>query len=541
MSELERISDQVLDLLIEEDPLGETFQGYPGTDSKLSDLDEAAEADLKARALALAAAAREADGDDWVTREVAIEQAEAIAIRVDSRLVEHAVADMMVSAIIRLLSVVPLGRPKDEKDYFTRLAGIPEYLRKAADRHRMGVAAGRLPVRARAEHAVSHLDHYLADAANDPLRQVPVTNTAERDRLIDDLVRPAFATYRDVMKDEIAPHGRPQDKPGLCWLPDGEAVYASLARMHTTTDRTAEELHQTGLDLIAQLAEEYVTIGSRVFGVKTVEELHHRLRTDPAMRWKNAEEMVASAKATKERAEAAAPDWFGLLPSQRCLVEATPEADEKNSPTAYYYPPALDGSKPGIYYTNTYKANERDWYVSEATAFHEAVPGHHFQVTIAQELTGLPKLRRYSFVNSYAEGWGLYSERLADEMGLYSSDIARLGMLAMDSMRAVRLVVDTGLHAFGWSRERTMDYMRANTVMSEVEIQLETDRYIEMPGQALSYMVGRLEILRLRARAKQEMGAAFDIKAFHDLVLGSGSLPMTVLDQVVADWTKGTV
>jgi uncharacterized protein (DUF885 family) len=540
MSELERIADEVLALIIEEDPLGEMIQGYPGIDSRLSDLDEAAEADLKDRALKLAQAAREADTTDWVTREVAVNQAEAIAARVDSRLIEHTVADLMISPITRLLALVPLGRPRNEQDYFTRLATIPEYLGKAAVRHRGGVAAGRVPVAARAQYAVSHLDHYLANPAADPLRQVPVTNTAERDRLIDDLVRPAFATYREVLKDEIAPRGRGQDKPGLCWLPDGEATYAAMARVHTTTDRTAKDLHQTGLDLIERLAEEYVEIGSRVFGLKTVEEVQHRLRTDPALRWSSAEEMLASAWATMDRAEAAAPHWFGLLPSQRCRLEPTPEADEQNAAAAYYYPPALDGSRPGVYYANTYRATERDKYVSEAIAFHEAVPGHHFQCTIAQELSGLPKLRRFSAVNSYVEGWGLYCERLADEMGLYSDDLARLGMLSMDSMRAARLVVDTGLHAFGWSRERTLEYLRANTVMSEVEIQSETDRYIEMPAQALSYMVGRLEILRLRARAREEMGEAFDIKGFHDLVLGSGPLPLAVLDGVVANWSKGT-
>jgi uncharacterized protein (DUF885 family) len=537
VSDIERISDAVLDLIIEEDPLNEAVQGFPGIDSRLSDLDEAAEQDLRRRALETAQAARALDTDDRVTQEVAIAQAEAIAARIDSRIVEWAVADLAVSPITRLLSLVPLGRPSDS-DYFTRLAGFPEYLRKAAERHRMGVAAGRTPVRARAEFAVKHLDEYLANPAADPLRHVPVENETERDRLLDEVVRPAFAEYRRVLDDEIVRHCRPQDKPGLCWLPDGDAAYASFARMHTTTDRTPEELHQTGLDLIARLAEEYVEIGSRAFGVKTVDEVFDRLRNDPAMRWKDADELLASSRATIERAEAAAPEWFGILPSQRCELRPSPKATEQNEAVAYYYPPALDGSRPGIYYANTYKANERDRFIYEAIAFHEAVPGHHFQCTIAQELTELPKLRRFSYVNSYAEGWGLYSERLADEMGLYSDDIARLGMLANDSMRAARLVVDTGLHAFGWSRERTIEYLRSNTVMSEVDIAAETDRYIEMPGQALSYMVGRLEILRLRARAQEEMGAAFDIKGFHDLVLGSGSVPMAVLDRLVAEWSK---
>nr|WP_232328390.1 DUF885 domain-containing protein [Kibdelosporangium sp. MJ126-NF4]CEL21229.1 protein of unknown function DUF885 [Kibdelosporangium sp. MJ126-NF4]CTQ96204.1 protein of unknown function DUF885 [Kibdelosporangium sp. MJ126-NF4] len=543
MTQIEKIADEVLQLLIEEDPLGELVQGLPGVDSRLSDLGEAAQASLRTRALDAARRAKateEGTDGDWVTRAVVIDQAEAIAARVQSRLIETEVADMMVSPIARLHSMLPTVQPKDEeaeRNFFTRLAAIPEYLATAAERHRGGIANGRPPVGSRVTYALSHLDNYLANPADDPLRQVPVTNTAERDRLLDELVRPAFATYRDALAEDVAPHGRPDDKPGLCWLPGGEVTYASLARVHTTTDRTAEDLHQTGLALIEALADEYLEIGGRVFGVKTVAEVHHRLRTDPALKWNSAEELLAGARAAMDRAEAAAPDWFGLLPSQACGLERTPAAVEENQSSAYYYPPALDGSKPGIYYANTYRATERDRYLSESTAFHEAVPGHHFQCTIMQELT-LPLLRRCSLINAYVEGWGLYCERLADEMGLYSDDIARLGMLAADSVRAARLVVDTGLHALGWSRQQTVDYLRANTVMSEVEIQGETDRYIGMPGQALSYMVGRLEIQRLRARAKDELGAAFDIKKFHDLVLGTGPVPMATLDRVVAEWTK---
>ncbi|CAM4059743.1 DUF885 domain-containing protein [Kibdelosporangium persicum] len=540
MTQTEKLADEVLELLIEQDPLGEMIQGLPGVDSRLSDLDEAAEASLRSRALDAARRARALETDDWGTRAVAIDQAEAIVARIDAKLVETEVADLMVSPIARLHSMLPMVRPKDaeaERDYFTRLATIPEYLAKAAQRHRTGIAAGRTPVASRAAYALTHLDNYLAHPESDPLRQVPVTDTAERDRLIDELVRPAFAKYRTAIAEDVAPHGRPDDKPGLCWLPDGEATYASLARVHTTTDRTAEDLHQTGLALIEALAEEYAEIGGRAFGVRTVAEVHHRLRTDPALKWTSAEELLAGARAAMDRAEAAAPRWFGLLPSQACVLERSPAASEEHEAGAYYHPPALDGSRPGIYYANTYRATERDRYISEATAFHEAVPGHHFQCTIAQELT-LPMLRRCAAINAYAEGWGLYCERLADEMGLYSDDVARLGMLAMDSVRAARLVVDTGLHAFGWSRQRVVDYLRDNTVMSDVEIQSETDRYIGMPGQALSYMVGRLEIQRLRARAADELGAAFDIKAFHDLVLGSGPLPMAALDQAVAEWTK---
>jgi uncharacterized protein (DUF885 family) len=541
MTDLERISDEMLELIVEEDPFSEGIQGYPGADSKLSDLDEAAEADLRSRALELVRQVGELETDDWITQAVVVNQGEAIAARIDSRLVEHAVADLLVSPMTRLLTLLPLVRPKDadaERAFFTRLAKIPEYLAKAVDRHRGGVAAGRTPVASRAAYAIEYLDNYLAKPGDDPLGRVPLTNVVERDRLLEDVVRPAFATYRQALVDDIAPHGRPDEKPGLCWVTGGDAAYTGLARVHTTTDRTPEDLHQTGLDLIEALAEEYLEIGSKVFGVGTVEEVHERLRTDPALKWNSAEELLAAARAAMDRAEEAAPRWFGLFPSQACQLQATPEADGPHETAAYYYPAALDGSRPGIYYANTYRATERDRYISEATAFHEAVPGHHFQLTISQELTGLPQLRRLAQINSYSEGWGLYCERLADEMGLYSDDVARLGMLAMDSVRAARLVVDTGLHAFGWSRQRTVEYLRANTVMSEVEVQSETDRYIEMPAQALSYMVGRLEIQRLRARAAKELGSAFDIKAFHDLVLGGGSLPMPVLDEVVARWSR---
>lgn len=216
--------------------------------------------------------------------------------------------------------------------------------------------------------------------------------------------------------------------------------------------------------------------------------------------------------------------------------DTLPPGEAPDGPTAYYLRPALDGSRPGTYFANTYLVEERERFTAEGIAFHEAVPGHHFQLALAQELTELPMLRRLARVTVYLEGWGLYTERLADEMGLYSDDLARLGMLAADSIRAARLVVDTGLHAMGWSRQQVVEYLRANTVMDEVDIQSETDRYIEWPGQALSYMVGRLEIQRLREHAEQELGAAFDIRAFHDTVLCNGILPLSVLSDVVGDW-----
>ncbi|MEV5538634.1 DUF885 domain-containing protein [Saccharopolyspora shandongensis] len=537
------LADELIEVLADEDPLNELLQGIPGIDHRLGDPDESAESAIRERALRIAAAARSIDPppEDRITRGVVVQQAEAVVTRLGARLVEHTMHDLLISPIAKLLEILPAVRPsgpQQEQDFLTRLAAIPDFLAKAADRHRHGAAAGRTPVARRVREAVAHLDAYLSAPESDPLRQAPLHSVDERDRLLADVVRPAFAAYRNVLHAEIQPHGRPDDRPGLCWLPGGAETYAALARMHTTVDWTPEDLHRTGLAAIEGLAEEYAEIGSREFGLRTAAEVQQRMRTDPALRWQNAAELLKAAQAAISRAEEAAPEWFGRQPAQRCRVEAVPADREANATAAAYLPAPLDGSRPGIYYANTYRAEERPRFLAEATAFHEAVPGHHFQITLAQELTGVPLIRRAAWINAFMEGWGLYAERFADEAGLYSDDVARLGMLAMDSMRAARLVVDTGLHAFGWSREQVVDFLRANTVMPEVEIQSETDRYIENPGQALSYLVGRLEIQRLRARAEAQLGPAFDLRAFHDVVIGNGPLPMPVLDEVIAEWSS---
>ncbi|MDA3626720.1 DUF885 domain-containing protein [Saccharopolyspora sp. WRP15-2] len=542
MTTVRELADDALELIAAADPLNELLQGLPGTGDRLNDLSEAAERSIRDRACRIVETARriEATGEDRITLGVVVQQAESVITRIDARLVEHTVHDIEVSPLGKLLDLLPSTRPsgaQQEQDFLARLAAIPQFLADAADRLRTGLAAGRVPIARRVRAAVAYLDAHLAAPEADPLHQVPLEAAAERDRLLAEVVRPAFAAYRDVLRTEVQDHGRPDERAGLCWLPDGAATYAALARMHTTTDRTPEELHRTGLELIAELAEEYAEIGSRVFGVSTAAEVQHRMRTDPALLWSNGPELLDAARTAIERAERAAPEWFGRLPALRCQVEPVPADRGPNASAAYYLPGPIDGSRPGTYYANTHLAEQRPRFLAEATAFHEAVPGHHVQITLAQELTGVPKIRQFAWVNSYMEGWGLYAERFADEAGWYTDDVARLGMLAMDSMRAARLVVDTGLHAFGWPRQQAVEYLRANAVMPEVEIQSEVDRYLEAPGQALSYMVGRLEIQRLRERAREALGAAFDLREFHDVVLGSGTLPLPVLDLVVADWT----
>ncbi|MGW5050696.1 DUF885 domain-containing protein [Actinokineospora sp. NPDC004072] len=539
------LADELTTLKFDAEPVFATLLGVPGYDDRLAD--PSAEAEARVRATAVDIAGRAAaltglQGQDAITAKVTTQQAEAMVDAIDARLGEHTVTDLFVGPAASLLSFLPMIVLPDADraaSYLARLRAIPAHLDAHAQRHREGVAAGRVPVRRLVDNAVAHLDRHLAGGP-DPLLAPAVPGedrgfAAERERVVAEVVRPAFARYRQALVDDIAEHGRPDDRPGLCALPDGDAAYARMVRVHTTTDRTPDELHQTGLDVIAGLREEYAALGEKVFGTRDQAEVFRRLIEDPALRWTSAEELLDDARACIERAEAVAPQWFGRLPSQRCKVEAVPANEAAGAPAAYYMQPSMDGLRPGVYYANTHEAEKRDRFLSEVTAFHEAVPGHHFQLTIAQELD-LPLLRRIADVNAYSEGWGLYTERLADEMGLYSDDLARIGMLAMDSMRAGRLVVDTGLHAKGWSREQAVSYLRENTPLSAVDINAEVDRYIAYPGQALSYMVGRLEIQRIRAAAEQRLGARFDIRGFHDVVLGNGMLPLSVLDEVVRGW-----
>ncbi|KAA9151207.1 DUF885 domain-containing protein [Amycolatopsis acidicola] len=541
------LADEFVTALFDEEPLWPAVLGVESTREGLGEVTEKAEAAQRAKLAEFIRRAGELtpeDARDSVTRDVLISQARNYLDRFDTHAAEYTVTDLMIAPAPGLLMMLPMIAVPDETQaelHLGRLAAIPRYLEQSADRHRAGIESGRVPVEHLVRAAIAHLDRYLADPAADPLlRQPPPTEEFERKRaeLVENTVRPAFRAYRDVLENEILGHGRPQDKPGLRWLPGGEEMYAAAVRAHTTTDRTPDELHETGLRIIRELAAEYSELGQRVFGTADVAEIHEKLRTDPSLRWKDSDELLDTARSAISRAAAAAPDWFGKVPPHEWTVQAVPEADSPGAPAAYYLPPAMDGSRPGIYFANTYDVTSRFRHTAEVTAFHEAIPGHHFQLSTSLTLTDLPLLRRIGDFTAYAEGWGLYTERLAQEMGLYSSDLALLGMLTMDSMRAGRLVVDTGLHAKGWSRQQAVDFLREHTPMPQVEIDAEVDRYIAWPGQALSYMVGRLEILRIREEAKRALGESFDIRAFHDVVLGGGSLPMSVLESVVSAWVR---
>jgi len=485
------------------------------------------------------------DQQQRVTREMLIWEATARANMSEAPLTEMG-ADPIGGDQAMLPVVLPkLGVPTAEvaDAVVAKLGNVGRMFRDWADRHREGLGNGRLPSRMAVDQTVTQLDEWLAK----PLAEDPLLNIREpadlpdadawRGRVRDAIeheVRPGLATFRDVLRDEIGPSARPDDRVGLSWVPDGDETYERTIRFYTTLTLPAREIHEVGLAQVEKLAGEYREIGGQVLGTSDLQAIFDALRTDPALHHTNGPDIVAASKTALAKAKAAMPDWFGVQPKADCDVE-----EIKGGPIAYYFPPAKDGSRGGIFFMNT--SDPAGWgrYEIEATSYHEGIPGHHLQLAIAAELETIPEFRKRAFVAAYGEGWGLYTERLADEMGLYSTPLDRLGMLSADSMRACRLVVDTGIHALGWSRRQAIDYMLANSPMREGPVTAEIDRYIVTPGQALAYMLGRLEILRFRAEARETAGDQFDIKGFHDTVLSSGALPLPVLGRLVREWADG--
>jgi len=360
-------------------------------------------------------------------------------------------------------------------------------------------------------------------------------------RVVRDTCRPAFAGYRAFVADEVLPAARPDDRPGLAEVPGGAEAYARLARCHTSLDLPPETIHSIGQEEVARIDAELAELAGRVLGTRNAAEARGRLRGDPALHFSAPDEVAVVARRSLDRAQAAIGGSFGVLPKAACEVVEMPAHEAEHSTIAYYREGSPDGSRPGRFYINTSRPETRPRYEAEALAFHESVPGHHLQITIAQEIVGMPEFRRLSGSTAYIEGWGLYTERLSDEMGLYSGDLDRLGILSFDGWRACRLVVDTGMHALGWTRRQAIDFMVEHTALAPNNVANEVDRYISMPGQALAYKLGQLELLRLRAQAREALGARFDIRAFHDAVLTEGALPLGTLRRVVETWVASKV
>jgi uncharacterized protein (DUF885 family) len=552
------IADEYWEAKLEASPLFASYLGDHRYDDRADDLSAEQEHRLRATWVGLrerAAAIDGADGDgalddaDRVTCDLLIQELDDNVRGIDLRLAELASDQMEGIHADLLITADQLQAPEPEHATMAleRARQFGRMLDQAAERYREGLAGGRTPARINVERSINQVDGYLAS----PLESDPFANLrgpdgwdgleAWRGQLTDivrDDLRPAFARYRDVLRDELLPAARPDERPGLQWLDDGAELYEALIQLHTGLPLTPEELHAIGMaEVTDKLPGEYSEVGGRQFGTAELAEVFGHLLDDPALRYGDADEIMTHATACFEAARAAMGDWFGILPEADCVLKPVPNYLEADSPAAYYSPPAPDGSRPGEYFVNLHEPTKRGRAETASIAYHEAIPGHHLQLAIASERTDLPAFRRLSWgQTAFVEGWALYTERLAEEMGLYQSDLDRLGMLASDSWRACRLVVDTGLHTMGWTRQQAIDFMTAHAPVSRNEIVVEVDRYIGMPAQALAYKVGQREILRLRDEAKAALGAGFDIKAFHDTVLSAATISLPVLRDRVGGW-----
>ena len=441
----------------------------------------------------------------------------------------------------QLAAFQPTATPEQLDAFLARLADYPRFMAANAELVREGLAGGLTAARIVTDRTVSQLERMLGTPPEESpiLAALPHLSAVDRERVVAsvrDYVGPADAAFLEALSGDYLRASR--EEPGLCSAPNGEELYRTQIRYWTSLDLDPAELHRIGLEELASIEGERRVIARELgFGDDT-KAARNAIKTDPRYIPVSIEALLERARGQIARAMASAPRYFGNLPRAGCEVWPVEPYKEQDAPAAYYYPPTIDGSRPGIYYVNTYHLSSRTYVTLASTSFHEAVPGHHFQIALQAEHPSLNAFRRLGSRMAgmaYTEGWGLYAERLADEMGLYLDSAERFGMLDGQSHRAARLVVDTGLHAFHWTRERSIRQL-LEAGLSETDAVIETDRYICWPGQALAYKTGQREIERLRAEAAAKLGSRFDIRAFHDALLGHGTLPLATLAKELPRW-----
>jgi uncharacterized protein (DUF885 family) len=445
--------------------------------------------------------------------------------------------------IFQAVPAMTVGSPEAAERYLSRLSRIGATLDALGQRYLAEAADGRTPTAVGVEHSIRQLEGYLALPVTDDALLAPVRDAdpALRESALAHVtatIRPAMDRLAGLLRHELGPRARPQDRVGIREIPGGEAGYRAAVARHTTTALTPDDLHAIGLAELDELAREWSRTGREALGESDFTVIAARLRDDQALRFRSREEIVAAARDALDRAEAARDRWFEPYAIPGCAIEEINPIDSGNTAMAYYRPPAVDGSRPGAFCLGTTEPGERYRYEYEALAFHESVPGHHLQLATAQTLD-IPRYRRHLDVElcAFNEGWGLYAERLANETGLYSGPVARLGMLSFAALRACRLVVDTGMHHRGWSRQQAIDFLYGHTATTRANARDEVDRYIAWPGQALAYVTGRREIVRLRGRAQQALGPRFDLREFHHAVLRNGAIPLSLLEDEIGRWT----
>ncbi|HWJ07691.1 MAG TPA: DUF885 domain-containing protein [Steroidobacteraceae bacterium] len=456
-----------------------------------------------------------------------------------------------LASMHQVAEIIVFRTVKDYDQWLARLDTVDHLVDQNVALMREGVRRGLVPPKILIQRLPKQIDRQLVtDPTHSPFyapfQKMPESiPAAERERLqaaarktITTKVVPAYARLKQYVERDYLPKCR--DTVGIWDTPKGEQRYAELARWYTTTDLTPDQIHELGLQEVARIRAEMLRVIERTGFKGSFEEFLTYLRTDPKFHYTEPKQLFEAYSAMAKRVDPLLPQYFGKLPRMPYGVRAIDDQTAPDTTTAYYQPPAMDGTRAGFYYVNLYKPEERPKYEIPVLTIHEAVPGHHLQIALAQELGELPKFRRDFEATAYVEGWGLYSESLGQEMGFYDDPYDKFGQLTYEMWRAVRLVVDTGLHHKRWTRQQAIDYFKANAAKTELDIVNEVDRYIGWPGQALAYKIGELRIKQLRREATAALGDRFDIRAFHDVVLASGAVPLDVLSGNVHRWIEAT-
>ncbi|OWW72545.1 hypothetical protein A7A36_16145, partial [Acinetobacter baumannii] len=446
------------------------------------------------------------------------------------------------------ISSIPFDNAKQYQDYISRLKQIPLILEQGIQLAKQGQKDGLMPPKYLIEKVAKQITSIAMPAGKDsvfasPLKQFPKNiSKAEQERLsreilqaIDQNVRPAYQKLGTFIQKDYLPYGRQHE--GIWSLPNGDELYRFYVENNTTTSESPENIHQLGLKEVARIEAEMLKI-AKAQGFNDLKSFQQSLKTNPAVFPKSREEILEIYRGYIAQMQPELPKLFGLLPKNKVEVLPVEQYREKEAAGAEYHQGTPDGSRPGQVYVNTGDFSERSKISMEATAYHEAIPGHHMQIDIAQNLPNLPMFRKQPNHTAYIEGWALYAEQLGKDVGFYKDPLSDYGRLSSELFRACRLVVDTGVHYKKWTRQQMIDFMREHSALDEPDIQAETDRYIAIPAQALAYKMGQLKILELRELAKHELGDRFDIKAFHDMVLNAGTLPLNILDARIKNWIK---
>jgi uncharacterized protein (DUF885 family) len=544
---LHQLAQDYWEGLLRRNPTLATFYADYRYNDRLPDIGPAAraeeEADLRG-VLARLEPLRDAglsvdDRITWDMLRIAVEAGlDALRLRLDEMAVDQ--LDGPQVWLPQLPTWHPTDTPEHVEQLITRYRAfggfMDQYLAALGD----GVRDGRTAPTIAAERVVAQLRALLATPPDDsPMAAPAATQPPElADSLrgaVREVVYPAFQRMLEFVEGYLSQHARKE--PGVWAVTDGREIYALLARQHTTTELTPDELHQIGLDDLTGIHQEMRAImARRGAGDMTIRAFTESLTRDPGNLPSSREELIQISENLLARAQAALPRAFGRLPQIPIVVKAVEEFRERDAPAAYYFQASGDGSRPAAFYINTFEPQARPKHTLPALAFHEGVPGHHLQIALAQEAQGLPAFRRMSagwLANAFVEGWALYTERLADELGLYEDELARFGMLGYQAWRACRLVVDTGMHHLRWSREQAIEFFFDNVGLPERETINEVDRYIIWPGQALGYKVGQREIEALRREQERRLGAGFDLRTFHDSLLSHAAVPLSTMRLLV--------